>query len=236
MVVEVLKRGPATGKWMVSQLTSHPLDESQSVQATLQKPVPKRAEPAASTQATRTQAKASISTKVDNSLYTNPLARISPLTAKRTDMGVDYAGSGPLLAIGDGKITNVYNSGWPGGTFIELLLANGKFAGKHWYYAENVTPHCSVGDVVNAGDVIGYLIDHYPNLEMGWGAGNGGDSLAASLGQDAKSAGVSGDPGAWESAAGASANRLLVSLGAPSGLGGQPIGGGPHGRMPAGYP
>lgn len=47
MVVEVLKRGPATGKWFVSALTSHPLDISQGVQITLQKPVPKRAEPAA---------------------------------------------------------------------------------------------------------------------------------------------------------------------------------------------
>lgn len=236
MVVEVLKRGPATGKWMVSQLQSHPLDQSQGVQITLQKPVPERAEPADTTQSTRKQAKASTGTKVDTSLYSNPVPWATSTNAARIDMGVDYSGSGPLHAIGDGKITNIYNSGWPGGVFIELLLSNGKFQGKSWYYAENITPNVKVNQVVNAGDVIGYLKEGYPYLEMGWGIGTGGTTLAAHLGQDAKSSGASGDPGAWESAAGASANRLLVSLGAPSGTGGSPIGGGPHGRLPAGYP
>jgi hypothetical protein len=47
MVVQVNKRGPATGKWFVAAYESHPLDTSQQVTITLQKPVPKRAEPAA---------------------------------------------------------------------------------------------------------------------------------------------------------------------------------------------
>lgn len=47
MVVQVNKRGPATGKWFVASFESHPLDESQQVTITLQKPVPKRSEPAA---------------------------------------------------------------------------------------------------------------------------------------------------------------------------------------------
>lgn len=60
MVVQVNKRGPATGKWFVASFQSHPLDESQQVTITLQKPVPKRAEPAAadvSNQATNTKTK-----------------------------------------------------------------------------------------------------------------------------------------------------------------------------------
>lgn len=60
MVVQVNKRGPATGKWMVASFDSHPLDESQQVTITLQKPVPKRAEPAAedvSNQATNNKTK-----------------------------------------------------------------------------------------------------------------------------------------------------------------------------------
>jgi len=66
-------------------------------------------------------------------------------------------------------------------------------------------------------------------IETGWSVGTGGTTLAASLAQQDPV----GNPGDWSSAAGASASRLLQSLGAPPGVM-QP--GGPHGTMPAGYP
>jgi hypothetical protein len=66
-------------------------------------------------------------------------------------------------------------------------------------------------------------------IETGWSVGDGGTTLAAALGQIP----AGGDPGGWSSAAGASASRLLQSLGAPAGVM-QP--GGPHGTLPAGYP
>jgi len=147
-------------------------------------------------------------------------------------MGVDYAGSGPLLAIGDGQIGNVYNSGWPAGVYITLTLSSGPYAGKIVYYAENIQSAVTVGQRVSAGDTIGTLINASPNLEIGWSADTLGTTLAKSLNQEYPW----GDPGAWESAGGASMSRFLQSLGAPGGVGGSPIGGGPHGQNPPGYP
>ena len=50
--------------------------------------------------------------------YGNPLRSIAGLSPERIDQGVDYHGYGPIYALGNGVILSVYNSGWPGGTFI----------------------------------------------------------------------------------------------------------------------
>ncbi len=72
--------------------------------------------------------------------YANPLAG-AHVTPERIDQGVDYSGSGPLGAIGDGKITYVGTSGtgWPG-AFIEFQLTDGPDAGRYVYYAEGISP------------------------------------------------------------------------------------------------
>lgn len=172
---------------------------------------------------------ATVCTTVAAGGYVNPLAHIHNLTPERIDMGVDYSGSGPIVAIGAGQITGVHNSGWPNGVFIEERLASGQYAGKYWYYAEDITPSVTVGESVTAGETIGQMFEGADGIETGWSVGDGGTTLAESLGQQAPGS----DPGAWSSAAGASASRLLQSLGAPPGIM-QP--GGPHGAMPAGYP
>jgi len=158
--------------------------------------------------------------------YVNPLAHIQNLHPERIDMGVDYSGQGTIVAIGAGEITTISNAGWPNGTFIEEKLTSGQYAGKDWYYAENITPSVQVGQTVTAGEPLGQM---FGGIETGWSVGDGGTTLAASVGQIPSS----GDAGAWSTAAGASASRLLQSLGAPPGVM-QP--GGPHGTMPAGYP
>ena len=158
--------------------------------------------------------------------YVNPLAHIQNLHPERIDMGVDYSGQGTIVAIGAGEITTISNAGWPNGTFIEEKLTSGQYAGKDWYYAENITPSVQVGQTVTAGELLGQM---FGGIETGWSVGDGGTTLAASVGQIPSS----GDAGAWSTAAGASASRLLQSLGAPPGVM-QP--GGPHGTMPAGYP
>jgi hypothetical protein len=147
-------------------------------------------------------------------IYVNPLAQIANLQPKRIDQGVDYAGSGPLLALGRGTIRSTTEAGWPGGAFITLQLADGQLAGQIVYYAENITPTVRVGQRVNVGDVVGILHDSYPNLEIGWGGGGAaggtlGNTLARSNGGDVE--GVS-------TAAGVNFNRLLTSLGAPGGI------------------
>ena len=158
--------------------------------------------------------------------YVNPLAHIQNLHPERIDMGVDYSGQGTIVAIGAGEIATISNGGWPNGTFIEEKLTSGQYAGKDWYYAENITPSVQVGQTVTAGEPVGQM---FGGIETGWSVGDGGTTLAASVGQIPSS----GDAGAWSTAAGASASRLLQSLGAPPGVM-QP--GGPHGTMPAGYP
>ena len=147
-------------------------------------------------------------------VYVNPLAQIANLQPKRIDQGVDYSGSGPLLALGSGTIRLTSEAGWPGGAFIALQLGEGQLAGQVVYYAENITPTVKSGQHVNVGDVVGILHDAYPNLEIGWGGGGAaggtlGNTLARSLGGIVE--GVS-------SAAGVNFNRFLTSLGAPSGI------------------
>ena len=84
--------------------------------------------------------------------YKNPIG--PGLTPGRVDMGVDYGGAGPVYALGNGKITSVYNSGWPGGGFIGLQLSDG--SGRYVYYAEDISPAVQVGQTVTAGQLIGH--------------------------------------------------------------------------------
>lgn len=161
--------------------------------------------------------------------YANPLARIQNLNPERIDMGVDYSGTGPILAIGAGRIIAISNSGWPNGTFIEEHLMGGKYAGKNWYDAEDITPLVHPGQIVKAGEPIGTVFQGGSGIEIGWSEGDGGNTIAAQLGQIPGA----GDAGGWSTAAGISASNLLHSLGAPAGV---MQAGGPHGTMPAGYP
>jgi hypothetical protein len=147
-------------------------------------------------------------------LYVNPLARISNLQAKRIDQGVDYGGAGPLVALGTGTIRLTKEGGWPGGAFIALQLDHGLFAGQVIYYAENITPTVRVGQHVNVGDVVGILHDAYPNLEIGWG---GGGRAGGTLGDTLARVNGGAEEGV-SSAVGVNFNRLLVFLGAPSGI------------------
>ena len=68
--------------------------------------------------------------------YFNPLAR-AEVSSERIDQGVDYAGSGALIAIGAARITFLAtaNTGWPG-AFIDYQLLGGPDNGCYVYYAE----------------------------------------------------------------------------------------------------
>lgn len=100
--------------------------------------------------------------------YVNPIG--PGLTLGRIDEGVDFAGSGPLFALGDGTIRNVYDAGWPGGVYILLHLEGaGQLQGRYVYYAENIAPTVGVGQRVTAGQEIGRARGFYPFIEIGWG-------------------------------------------------------------------
>lgn len=105
------------------------------------------------------------------------------LTQGRTDQGVDYSGSGPLNAIGAGTIESISNSGWPGGTFIDLLL-NSPVDAAHTsvYYAEDINPAVTVGQQVAQGQQIGTATGGPDGIEIGWADPNAiGQSLNTAL-------------------------------------------------------
>ena len=138
----------------------------------------------------------------------NPLAN-AHVTPERIDNGVDYAGTGTLGALGEGKVNYVGTSGtgWPG-AFIEYRLLNGPDAGRYVYYAEGVRPAVSVGQVVGAGQPVAYLIPGWSSgIEIGWGSGIGTSTLAQEEGEHS-----------FPTAAGENFSALIASLGAPPGI------------------
>jgi hypothetical protein len=148
--------------------------------------------------------------------YVNPLAgaRVKP---ERIDMGVDYAGSGTLAAIGTARVTYVATSGtgWPG-AFIEYRLIGGAEAGRYVYYAEGVIPAAGlhVGQAVSAGQAIASIIPDYESgIELGWGAGANTKTYAAAAGQWS----ATDDENNVASAAGKSFSALIAALGGPPG-------------------
>lgn len=144
--------------------------------------------------------------------YVNPFSRSHSLTPNRVDQGVDFGGTGPIVAIGSGRIIMTINSGWPGGAFISIRLSDGAYAGKYVYFAENIRPTVSVGQKVNAGDVIGIM---QGGIECGWAFPPGlGPSMARMMGQW---------DGTHSTAYGSSFNNWLQTLGVPSGVINAPI-------------
>jgi hypothetical protein len=145
--------------------------------------------------------------------YDDPLRAVAGLTPERVDEGVDYAGSGPVYALGDGVVTSTKGN-WPDGTFITYRLTDGRAEGRTVYVAENVTPAVTVGQSVTANTVVGILHDSYPDMEIGWAADAYGDTMAADAGQWPSA----DDAGSVPTAYGVNFNQLLVSIGAPSGI------------------
>jgi hypothetical protein len=157
-------------------------------------------------------------------VYVNPLRTVADLHPSRIDMGVDYSGSGPILAIGRAKIiTAGYVPGpepcWgrtcapAPGAWIAYRLLDGPFTGKYVYIVENITIKVRAGTVVAAGQSLAVLHDSSPNLEIGWAAGRRAETLAVARGHECSCT----DPGGWSSIEGRNFNGFLVRLGAPSG-------------------
>jgi murein DD-endopeptidase MepM/ murein hydrolase activator NlpD len=124
-------------------------------------------------------------------------------------MGVDYAGTGTLTAVGQARVNYVatVGTGWPG-TFIEYQLLSGPDAGHYVYYAEGVRPAVSVGQVVHAGEAVAYLIPGWSTgVEIGWGSGIGTSTLAEQLGQHTN-----------PTPSGENFSAFIASLGGPPGI------------------
>ncbi|HMC69859.1 MAG TPA: hypothetical protein VKJ07_11955, partial [Mycobacteriales bacterium] len=156
--------------------------------------------------------------------YRNPLRNVTALTPERIDQGVDYAGFGPIYAIGNGVVLNTVQAGWPGGTFIAYRLTEGPARGLVVYAAEDIEPSVQVGDTVTSNTVLGHMYAGPDGIETGWGDGFAlGNTMARTYGQF---------DGSNSTAFGVNFSRLLVSVGAPGGVQNTP----PAGQLPASWP
>jgi hypothetical protein len=169
--------------------------------------------------------------KTADTVYLNPLRSITGLMAERVDMGVDFGGSGPIYALGDGVITNATadSPGWPGGGWITYQLTDGPANGLVVYVAEDVTPTVQVGQQVTSSTEIAKMYNGSAGIETGWATS---DSSTAES-QMPEAGGISGN-GPFPTAVGMDFENLLVALGVPR----SPFNGSasPFGDVPSGYP
>jgi murein DD-endopeptidase MepM/ murein hydrolase activator NlpD len=162
--------------------------------------------------------------------YRNPLRGTSGLIPERIDDGVDFAGLGPVYALGDAVITNATatNFGWPGGGWITYRLTGGPAAGLMVYVAEDITPAVAVGQHVSASTVIGTMFDGGDGIETGWAQQTG---LSAE--SELPEAGAIGGLGPFPTRIGVNFDQLLHSLGVPAAPNSTQAA---FGLLPVGYP
>jgi hypothetical protein len=161
--------------------------------------------------------------------YLNPLRDVAGLVLERVDQGCDFAGSGPVYALGDGIVTSAIadDAGWSGG-WITYQLTDGPAQGLEVYVAEDVTPTVTVGQAVTAYTVVGNMFDGDEGIETGW-AQPGGVNAESQLAV----AGSIGGLGPFPTAVGTNFDELLQSLGVPPAPN---FGQGPFGILPSNYP
>lgn len=148
-----------------------------------------------------------------SSAYVNPVPKT--VTPERIDMGVDYAGSGNYLAIGNGVVTQVNPGGWGKyGNYIAYKLTDGPLAGREIYYAEGVTPHVKVGQKLSAGQIVASIIPGWQyGTEIGYGSGHTNTAAASPYYTEGA-----------RTAAGQAFSDLIKQLGGPPGLAeGRPV-------------
>jgi hypothetical protein len=161
--------------------------------------------------------------------YLNPLRDVPNLVPERVDQGVDFGGSGPVYALGDGTVTNAqaYNSGWGGG-WITYLLTDGPAAGLEVYVAEDITPTVQVGQQVTPYTVVGNMFNGGEGIETGW-AQPGGVNAESQLAVAGSIAGL----GPFPTNVGLNFEELLLWLGAPAAPNRYDT---PSGLLPSNYP
>jgi murein DD-endopeptidase MepM/ murein hydrolase activator NlpD len=162
-------------------------------------------------------------------IYLNPLRNVNGLVPERVDEGVDFNGTGPVYALGDGIVTSATGAagGWPGGGWITYQLTNGPGQGLIVYVAEDITPAVQVGQQVTPSTVLGYMFEGGSGIETGWAALNG---LAVS---QLTEAAATGNGYLFPTAAGINFDLLLISLGVPAAPNSGELG---SGILPANYP
>jgi hypothetical protein len=142
--------------------------------------------------------------------YLNPLRQVSGLAPERVDMGVDFAGTGPVYAVGAGVVMQAKAccSGWPGGGWITYLLTDGPAVGEVVYLAEDVIPSVQAGQKVTPSTVIGHMYRGSEGIETGWAMLDSGSAES-----QLPEAGSIGGAGPFPTAIGMNFEDLLQVLG-----------------------
>jgi hypothetical protein len=138
--------------------------------------------------------------------YVDPFAD-AQVTPSRIDQGVDYSGTGPIGALGPGRVVLVSttDTGWANGDgWVSYLITAGSYAGDYVYVAEGISPTVRQGETLSAGEQIGAFNGH--SIEIGFALGQGDLALAHTVYHEGA-----------DTAAGRTMNALLVSLGAAGG-------------------
>jgi hypothetical protein len=163
-------------------------------------------------------------------IYLNPLRAVAGLMPQRIDMGVDFAGSGPVYPIGNAVITSATgtSAGWPGGGWITYQLTDGPAAGLVVYVAEDVQPTVTVGANVTPTTQIATMFSGGEGIETGWAMP---DSSSAES-QLPAAGGISG-AGPFPTAVGVNFDELLQALGVPAASN---AGQAASGLLPSNYP
>jgi 3D (Asp-Asp-Asp) domain-containing protein len=152
--------------------------------------------------------------------YQNPFAQASSIVPERIDMGVDYAGIGPIDALGDGIVTYAQAAGTGWGPFsctggyagaVVYRLTDGPEEGRFVYVAEGIIPTVRGGQQLTAGE---QLATFTGCIETGWATGTGDQPMAAALGQACSDA----DPGCHSTGCGWNMSQLIAATGGPAGV------------------
>jgi murein DD-endopeptidase MepM/ murein hydrolase activator NlpD len=145
--------------------------------------------------------------------YLNPLREVSGLIPERVDMGVDFAGEGPVYAIGSGVVleAKASGSGWPGGGWITYQLTDGPAVGEVVFLAEDVIPTVQVGEKVTPHTEIGHMNNGPDGIETGWAMLDSGSAES-----QLPEAGAIGGAGPFPTAIGMNFEDLLRALGVPA--------------------
>ena len=163
-------------------------------------------------------------------IYRNPLRGVAGLVPERIDDGVDFAGTGPVYALGDAVVTSVAgdNYGWPGGGWITYRLSSGPGAGLMVYVAEDIVPAVVLGQRVTPSTVVGTMYNGGDGIDTGWA-----QPTALSAESELPPAGSIGGLGPFPTRVGVNFDELLQSLGVRAAPNRSDP---PHGLLPAGYP
>jgi hypothetical protein len=86
--------------------------------------------------------------------YVDPFSFSSSPVVGRVDQGVDFTGSGPIVAIGDALVLRTGAPGWPEGGGVLYELLNGPLKGEVIFVYEGVDATVLPGQYVHAGDQI----------------------------------------------------------------------------------